>query len=219
MRSFLKKELLEAGYEVIHLTEDILLVENFASEEEIQTLLDIINETTEEEWFVAYNKSLAEFCFEKFGSRDVDRLVAEGKYEITQGWEDKILDINYTPITRILQKRINKLVQQADNTLELSGMGTIQRMQTGVELKSHVDQDTDPSVRYASVLYIDEDYTDGEIFFKNFDVSLKPKSGSIIIFPGDAAHEHGVKHVGPGPTRHVIAGFIKVKDFYKDNKY
>jgi hypothetical protein len=219
MRSFLKKELLEAGYEVIDITEDILLIENFASKEEIQTLLNIIDETTEEEWFIAYNKSLAEFCFEKFGSRDVERLVAEGKYEITQGWEDKILDINHVPVTRILQSRINKLVQKADNTLELSGMGTIQRMQTGVELKSHVDQNTDPSVRYSSVLYIDEDYSDGEIFFKNFDVKIKPKAGSILVFPGDEAHEHGVKHVGPGPTRHVIAGFIKVKNFYKDNKY
>lgn len=219
MRSFLKKELIDAGYEVIDITEDILLIENFASKVEIQTLLDIINETPEEDWFVAYNKSLAEFCFEKFGTRDVDRLVAEGKYEITQGWEDKILDINYIPVTRILQKRINNLVQKADSTLELSGMGTIQRMQTGVELKSHVDQDTDPSVRYASVLYIDEDYSDGEVFFKNFDIKLKPKAGSILVFPGDSAHEHGVKHVGPGPTRHVIAGFIKVKDFYKDNKY
>lgn len=219
MSSFLKKELLEAGYEVIDITKDILLIENFASKEEINTLVDIINKTTEEEWGIAYKKSLAEFCLEKFGSTDVDRLVAEGKYEITQGWDDKILDINQVPVTRILQSRINKLVQKADNTLELSGMGTIQRMQPGVELKSHVDQDTDPSVRYSSVLYIDEEYSDGEIFFKNFNVSLKPKSGSILVFPGDKAHEHGVKHVGPGAIRHVIAGFIKVKDFYKNNKY
>ena len=46
-------------------------------------------------------------------------------------------------------------------------MGIIQRMQTGVELKSHVDQNTDPSVRYGTILYINDDYSDGELFFKN----------------------------------------------------
>jgi hypothetical protein len=219
MAGFLKKQLVEANYNVIDITENISLVENFISAEELKMLTDIIESTPEEEWFTAYKKSLAEFCLEKFGSTDVERLVAEGKYEITQGWDDKILDINQSKITRILQKRINSMVQEADNTLELGGMGTIQRMQNEVQLKSHIDQTTDPSVRYSAVLYLNDDYSKGEIFFENLGIELRPKAGSLLVFPGDAEHEHGVRHVGPGPIRHVIAGFIKVKDFYKDNKY
>jgi hypothetical protein len=219
MPSFLKKELVEDNFNVINITDDILLVEDFISQEELDQILEIINTTEEKEWFVAYQESLAEFCFVKFGTYDVDKLVAEGKYEITQGWDDKILNILKYPITQVLQERINKLVERADNTLILGGMSTLQRMQTEVELKSHVDQDTDPSVRYATILYINDDYTDGELFFKNFDIKLKPKPRSLLVFPGDAQHEHGVKHVGPGPIRQVIVGFITVKDFYKDNKY
>jgi hypothetical protein len=219
MAGFLKKQLVEANYSVIDITDNISLVENFISIEELKMLTDIIESTPEEEWFTAYKKSLAEFCLEKFGSTDVEKLVAEGKYEITQGWDDKILNINQSKITRILQKRINSMVQEADNTLELGGMGTIQRMQNEVQLKSHIDQTTDPSVRYSAVLYLNDDYSKGEIFFENLDIELKPKAGSLLVFPGDAEHEHGVRHVGPGPIRHVIAGFIKVKDFYKENKY
>jgi hypothetical protein len=219
MAGFLKKELVEANYNVIDITDNISLVENFISPEELKTLTDIIESTPEEEWFIAYQKSLAEFCLEKFGSTDVEKLVAEGKYEITQGWDDKILNINQSKITRTIQRRLNSLVQKADSTLELGGMGTIQRMQNEVELKSHIDQTTDPSVRYSGVLYLNDNYSKGEIFFNNLGIELKPKAGSLLIFPGDTEHEHGVRHVGPGPIRHVIAGFIKVRDFYKDNKY
>lgn len=219
MSSFLKKELIESGFDVTDISDNIILVEDFVSKQELQVLLDIISNTEEKEWFTAYQKSLAEFCLVKFGSTDVDRLIAEGKYEVTQGWDDKILDINQSVITRMLQKKINSLVQKADKNLELAGMGTIQRMQDEVQLKSHIDQDTDPSVRYSSILYINDDYSNGELFFKNLDIEIKPKAGSLVIFPGDAEHEHGVRHVGPGPIRHVIVGFIKVKNFYKDNKY
>jgi hypothetical protein len=219
MTSFLKKEFIDNNFRVVDITDDILLVENFISQEELKEILDIINTTDEEEWFVAYKESLAEFCLVKFGSSDVEKMVAEGKYEITQGWDDKILNINQYPITRILQQRIQQLVDKADNTLQLGGMSTLQRMQEGVELKSHVDQDTDPSVRYATILYINDDYTNGELFFDNFDVKLRPKPGSLLVFPGDAKHKHGVKHVGPGPIRQVIVGFVTVKDFYENNKY
>ena len=219
MNSFLKKEFIEDGFDVINITDDILLIENFISKEELDTILEIINTTEEKEWFVAYQKSLAEFCLVKFGSDDVDKLVAEGKYEITRGWDDKILNINQYPITSVLQERIQKLVKKADDTLILGGMSTLQRMQEGVELKSHIDQTTDPSVRYATILYINDDYSDGELFFKNLDIKLKPKPGSLLVFPGDPQHEHGVKHVGPGPIRQVVVGFVTVKNFYENNKY
>lgn len=219
MSSFLRKEFVEANYSVVDITDNILLVEDFISKEELQQVLDIIDSTDEEEWLVAYKESLAEFCLLKFGSSDVEKMVAEGKYEVTQGWDDKILNIAQYPITRILQDRIQQLLSKADDTLQLGGMSTLQRMQEGVELKSHVDQDTDPSVRYATILYINDDYTDGELFFDNFDVTLRPKPGSLLVFPGNPEHKHGVKHVGPGPIRQVIVGFITVKGFYNNNKY
>jgi hypothetical protein len=219
MSSFLKKEFVEGGFSVLDITDNILLVENFTSKEELETILEIINTTEEKEWFVAYQESLAEFCLLKFGTDDVEKMVAEGKYEVTKGWDDKILNINQYPVTKVLQERIQKLVKKANDKLILGGMSTLQRMQEGVELKSHVDQDTDPSVRYATILYLNDDYSDGELFFKNFDIKLKPKPGSLLVFPGDQQHEHGVKHVGSGPIRQVIVGFITEKNFYQNNKY
>jgi hypothetical protein len=111
------------------------------------------------------------------------------------------------------------MVISSDQGLHLSGFATIQRMQAGVELKSHTDQKTDPSIKYATIVYINDDYVDGELFFPNLDIQLRPKPGTMLFFPGDGKYEHGVKHVGDGPVRYVLVGFIKEKDHYQNNKY
>ena len=92
-------------------------------------------------------------------------------------------------------------------------------MQDGVELKAHTDQYTDPSIRYATIIYINDDYNGGEIFFTNKNLELKPKPGSLLIFPGNDEFNHGVRHVQSGPIRYVLVGFIKEKGFYENNKY
>jgi hypothetical protein len=220
MEVFLKKEFEDAGYDVEVFHDHVLFVKDFLTEEELQTILNIIETTDEAEWFIEYTKNLARFCMEKFGRDDVDNLVAEGKFEITKGWQDKNLSITREKISMTLQRRLGELMKIADPSLELGGFGTLQRMQKGVELKSHTDQHTDPSIRYAAILYINDDYKDGTLFFKNKENSdLRPKPGTLLIFPGNEEYEHGVRVVGDGPIRYVTVGFMKVIGFYENNKY
>lgn len=219
MSTFLKKELEEAGFNPQEVHPGILLVEDFISDDELQEVLNIINSTSEEDWKIEYLSNLKRFCMEKFGRDDVDNLVAEGKFEITQNWEDKNYNITHHSIQVKIYNKLNELVLKADPGLELSGFATVQRMQEGVELKSHTDQDTDPSIRYATILYLNDDYSAGEIFFPNMDVELKPKKKSILVFPGTKEYQHGVRHVGEGNIRYVLVGFIKVPKFYENNKY
>ena len=143
METFLKKEFDNAGYDTEVFYDQILSVKNFLQPEELDTILEIIKTTPNEDWLIEYTKNLARFCMEKFGRDDVDNLVAEGKFEITQGWEDKNLNITMKTISTTLQSRLGKLLELADPSLELAGFGTLQRMQAGVELKSHTDQHTD----------------------------------------------------------------------------
>jgi hypothetical protein len=220
MEVFLKKEFDDAGYETKVFHDQVLFIEDFITKEELDTILKIIEITPNEDWSIEYTKNLARFCMEKFGRDDVDNLVAEGKFEITQGWEDKNLNITTEEISVTLQGRLGKLLELADPSLELAGFGTLQRMQAGVELKAHTDQHTDPSIRYAAILYINDDYKDGTLFFKNKENSdLRPKPGTLLIFPGNEEYEHGVRHVGEGPIRYVTVGFMKVTGFYEKNKY
>lgn len=218
MSTFLKKEFEESGFIVKEPIEGILVVENFIREDEIEKLWNIINSTTEEEWFVHYREHLAKFCMEKFGRDDVENLVAEGKYEITRGWDDKNLHIAHTDVSQDLTERLFNLISKVRNNLHVN-FGIFQRMQEGVELKAHTDQHTDPSIEYAAVLYINDDYTDGEIFWPHKDFQMKPKPGTLLMFPGTDEYNHGVKHVGKGPIRYVLPAFVKVAGFYNEHKY
>ena len=214
-----KKQLAENGFKFEEITDELISVEGFLSKEEIDIFWDIINSTSQEDWEVEYMGNLKTFCLEKFGRDDVDNLVAEGKFEITQNWVDKNFNITDHNIYRPLHNRLNSMILKSYDSLELSGLATIQRMQKGVELKAHTDQHTDPSIRYATIIYINDDYIDGNVFFPKLGIELKPKPGTLLFFPGNEEYEHGVRHVGDGPIRYVLVGFVKEKGFYEKNKY
>lgn len=214
-----KNNLIENNFIFEEITDEILWIKDFLKKDELDFVLKVISEASQEDWEVEYMSNLKAFCLEKFGRDDVDNLVAEGKFEITQNWVDKNLNIQHHSEQNIFYERLSTMVTNSDSSLILSGLATIQRMQSGVELKSHTDQNTDPSIKYATIIYINDDYVDGELFFPNLDITLRPKPGDLLFFPGDQKHEHGVKHVGEGPIRYVIVGFIKEKDHYLKNRY
>ena len=218
---FMEKEFQEAGYETSRWRDDmeVLVVHNYMTEDEFAQVWKVIDETPEEDWSIHYRQHLKQFCLEKFGRDDVENLVAEGKYEITLGWDDKNYDVSGSPLALSLQTKFHNLLQKADPSLELAGFATLQRMQEGVQLKSHTDQHTDPSIKYAAILYLNDDYTDGTLFFKNKDIDLRPRPRDLLVFPGNEEYEHGVRFVGAGPVRYVLVGFVKVRGFYDNNKY
>jgi hypothetical protein len=209
----------ENDIQFTEITDELISVENFLTDQEMEFIWGKINAATQEDWEVEYTSNLKRFCLQKFGRDDVDNLVAEGKFEVTRNWHDKNLNISESQEYRIFYERLNSLTKETESNLELSGLATIQRMQPGVDLMSHTDNHTDPSISYATIVYINDDYNDGELFFKNLDISLKPKPKTLLIFPGNEKYEHGVKTVSDGPIRYVIVGFIKEIGHYDNNRY
>lgn len=215
----LKVLLKDSNIEFEEITKDLISIDNFLTDDELSFILSKINSASQSDWEIEYMSNLKNFCMEKFGRDDVENLVAEGKFEITQNWVDKNLNISNNPEYQIFHDRLDSLVRKCDSSLSLSGFATIQRMQPDVELKSHTDQHTDPSIRYAAILYINDDYLDGELFFKNLGLELRPRPKTLLIFPGNEEYEHGVKTVTGNKIRYVLVGFIKEIGHYERNRY
>jgi hypothetical protein len=95
--------------------------------------------------------------------------------------------------------------------LDLQGVGSIQRQYEGVSLSYHVDSLSKPTVVFACVLYINDDFTGGELHFPEIDVTYRPKKGAMIVFPSADEYLHGVKAVGAGPIRYALPAFVNRK--------
>jgi predicted 2-oxoglutarate/Fe(II)-dependent dioxygenase YbiX len=62
----------------------------------------------------------------------------------------------------------------------------------GSHLEPHVDTLSAEQNHIASVYYINDDYTGGEINFTEHNLKIKPKANSLIIFPGNENYVHEV---------------------------
>jgi len=206
------------GYTVEILKDRIYMVREFLTPDEQLELLALGEAADNAKWESHYMDNVKKFALKKFGTDDIDSLVKEGKYEITSNWVDKVLEIEDNPISRDLTQRLNKFFEDFDD-IEPNGVGILQRQYAGVPLKAHVDNHTDPSLEYATVIYVNDDYTDGEIFFTHKGVKLRPPARSILIFPTDEEYLHGTDAPGEGPIRYVVPSFVGKKKFYENNKF
>lgn len=206
------------GHRVEVLKDRIYMIHDFITEEEQELLLSIASAADQGSWENFYLENVKHFVLKKFGTDDVQALIDAGKFEITSNWADKVLSIREFKISETLTQRLTAIFEEIDH-VEPNGVGIIQRQYAGVPLKEHVDNDTDPSLEYASVIYINDDYTDGEVFFTNKGISFRPPARAMLIFPTDAEYLHGTEAPGEGPVRYVIPSFVGKKNFYEENKF
>lgn len=83
---------------------------------------------------------------------------------------------------------------------------SISKYSVGKSMGPHVDDynnGDDPNI--SVVLYLNDDYTGGEINFPEQNVTIKPEAGSIVIFPSVEPYYHqslpvisGIKYMSPG---------------------
>jgi hypothetical protein len=203
----LESQLATLGYEYEEVAESIYLVSNFLSDEEISEVMGTVNSASEKDWETHYMNGVIGLAKRKYGREDLDNLIAEGLVEITEHWLDKNLGLPFK-ISGPLSERISKIVE-FDSSLQFDGVGTIQRQYAGAFLKAHVDNHADPKIEYAVIMYINDDYTDGELFFSNLNFEIKPPAKSLIIFPSGELYLHGVKAPGDGPFRYVLPSFVR----------
>jgi len=213
-----KEHIESLGWEVEEIDEQLWMIKNFISEEHVSRIMELIDSATEEDWKKHYMNGIKQFALQKFKSDDVDALLEQGKIEITWKWLDKNLFLDIPEIRDAFNKPVADIVA-ADPRLVFNGVGTIQRQYEGAELVIHVDNHTDPSLEWAVIIYLNDDYTDGELIFPDRGLEIKPPARSMLIFPTHDGYRHGVKPPGAGPKRYVLPSFVGVKNFYNEHTF
>ncbi len=75
----------------------------------------------------------------------------------------------------------------------------IKKYNVGQGLGPHADQyDGNMRLRFSLVLYLNDDYEGGELWFPNHNIEIKPKPGSLAIFPAYEPFLHASKDILSG---------------------
>jgi hypothetical protein len=192
-----------AGFECNKLDPFVYLIKDFITEEECQELLSIAENATQEDWLENYLEGIKDRIEARHGTRDLE----ETKTEVTYDWQDKVIKVTENKTARSLQDRLFPIFNK-DAGLYVRSFGIIQRQYEGAELRGHYDQYVDIRMKWAAVLYINEDYVDGEFYFRDKGIEIKPPRKSLLLFPATEEYWHGVKRVGKGPVRYAVPAFI-----------
>jgi hypothetical protein len=129
-------------------------------------------------------------------------------------WSKRIVHAGSAPIEiKILGKQYIELVRSTIQTqFEISDsihtdILCFNRWRVGDMQHPHADDGNGLEWRkFGCVLYLNEDYEGGEIYFPNQNSSFKPKANTLAFFPGDAEFLHGVTEITSG-TRYTLSTF------------
>lgn len=135
------------------------------------------------------------------------------------GIPDKVTNNLYVEkpkIHSILKEAIDRVQKEIEfhfgRPLEINSAG-IRRWDVGEFQPLHADGE-DPEghpneafiVDYGAVIYLNDDYEGGEIYFPEHNIDFKPKAGTLIFFPSNNMYVHGVRAITKG-TRYTTPSF------------
>lgn len=86
------------------------------------------------------------------------------------------------------------------------------RYNGGEEYKAHYDGGSDMGRCISALVYLNDDYTGGEIEFPNFNVKIKPQAGMLILFPSTFPYTHIAHPVIEG-TKYAIVTWLRDQKF------
>jgi len=82
------------------------------------------------------------------------------------------------------------------------------RYRKGGEYKEHVDRGSQNNRIVSGLLYLNDDFEGGEINFSRYDLTVKPKKGSVILFPSFHTHLHASLPITSGTKYAVVTWFF-----------
>jgi hypothetical protein len=209
-------KLIADGYTVEKIDDGIYEVKDFISEDDRLFVYGFCESLTDEQWKESYMSNLKSQAMLNFGTDDIDLLVSEHKVIVNEKLIDKSIAIaKDMPTGDGTDKRLwnlaygfaDKLKQYVSGYL-VRPFGVIQRHYSGVGLDEHVDQKNDPRLKFACIIYLNNNYAGGELYFPDRGLEFRPAERSLVMFDASDEYLHGVKPVGDGPTRYAMTSFI-----------
>lgn len=118
----------------------------------------------------------------------------------------KINDQCHEVVTSAVQSYKN--IFKIEEEIKDEGAYALLRYSVGEKYDQHYDGGTESARSISVLIYLNDDYNGGEIEFPHFNLKIKPKAGTLILFPSNYAYSH-IAHPVISETKYVIITFLK----------
>jgi hypothetical protein len=181
---------------------EIIIINNFLFENEIDSIfnsVDVNNKVNDK------NSISSEY----FNNRLVQLPTDNNIDQLFNGDKKRAAALEYLNNKNNFIKRVEKvLLEISQQNLFLTSIEALINSD-GQGMPVHFDdspENMETTTHYGVVLYLNDDYEGGEIYYPKLDIQYKPKAGDMIIHPGSEEYAHGVRDISNG-TRYVITFF------------
>lgn len=186
----------------------VLIFEDFLTPEEINQLDGFMRNFDYD--------NLKEHEFKYWGKR----LLNDYQMKLNPGYENVMDDVMPT-LNRVVQRTadvLNEYDHQAEwlpsphNLIKMFPNSSSMPFDGDAELEMFVHIDNqghmESPIMWGSVVYLNDDYVGGEIYYPDYEYWYKPKAGSMVLHEGNT--RHGVKKVTSG-DRYCAASLVTIK--------
>ena len=102
-----------------------------------------------------------------------------------------------------IYKRVSKLF---DNNLHAQMIQMIHKTDKHSFWERHSDNSGGNEIKYGVVIYLNEDFEGGELYYPNLNQTIKPETGMLVSHSGNEDHEVLKVHSG---DRYTLTSFIR----------
>jgi hypothetical protein len=133
-----------------------------------------------------------------FKYQDIDYFKIQTFSEIANN-DVKIIGL----LQNIAKKTYNQILEDYEGPFEdfLERKTHISKFDPDAEMPSHFDATRPNDI--ATLIYLNDNYEGGEIYFPDHDIKIKLKTGDMIAFPDNPSFMHGVKKI-VGSNRYAL---------------
>jgi hypothetical protein len=169
---------------------EIIVIDDFISDDEVKNIMDLADSDPKlwdgsndgsglKEWYGNQLRITSDNIKEKYNfyRNLLDNIQNRSKDIFSQ--EYKIVDFQYLPINSISRRIGPGLGVHTDE----------------IHPKHPQYNPNEKIITHGFVVYINDDYSGGEIFYPQKNLSIKPKAKSLVMHPGNKEYEHGVNEV------------------------
>lgn len=195
-------------YKYERLAEDAFLVHDILKPEELESLYNLAEETLPPQWYFFYLQELETKAQNLYGRTDIATLIAEGKLMLIPRNMSQTRTTDTEEHFDMITEITNRVNQILPPDYPSTRYGVMHRHYKGIGLEDHRDTDCNPALEYATVIYLNDNYEGGHLYFKDEDLAMeiKPPAGSMMLFR--ASRLHGVTEVEGEAQRYVLTSFI-----------